>query len=251
MLPFISDTVSGAVIEEIIDRIEEESEQRVKAATNEFKVWKDKASLPEGCDAVYAQASGDRDGELARHARCNDIAIMRAPSSEDDAGLAADIETILLGSGRPLLLVPGKVFDSLATKVILAWNDSIESARATAAAMPIMELADAVTVVAVRTDPDDNPDLDTVVNLAKVLGAKVYATIIDADGQEISDVLIQHTKRHEGTLLVMIPTMLQSRPLARRKRSILSSGSTIPKSSKNFAENFPTFPPSRNRWKYF
>lgn len=202
-LPFIGDTVSGAVIEEIIDRIEDESEQRAKAAADSFAAWKDKASLPDGCEANYVQASGDRDGELAAHARCNDMIVMRSPSSEDDAGLAADIETVLLGSGRPLLLVPKKVSEGFATKVILAWNDSVESARAMAAAMPLIEGADAVTVAAVRVDADGTPDLNPVVHLARSHGAEANASIIDADGQEISDVLVQHTKRHAGALLVM------------------------------------------------
>ena len=158
---------------------------------------------PDSSEAICVRATGDRDAILASHARCSDLIVTRAPQNEDDAGLVADIEGALMGNGRPILLVPKTVDDAFASKANVAWNDSIESARAVSAAMPILKAADSVTVAAVRVHVGDAPDLDPVVDLLKAHGATADATIIDAADREISDVLIEHARRHLGTVLIM------------------------------------------------
>ena len=70
-----------------------------------------------------------------------------------------------------------------------------------AAAMPLLEAADSVTVAAVRLSADDTFDLEPVADWIKAHGAKAGTSIIDAGNEEISDVLIQHARRHDGALL--------------------------------------------------
>ena len=209
-LPFLGDTASGAVIEEIIDRIEEEAKKRAAKARSGFDKWREKAGLPEGAkpggisaSAVYRQETGDRDGLLGLHARCSDLIVVRAATSEDDAAVAADIEVILMGSGRPVLLVPAELSPNFANKVVAAWNDSVESARALAAALPLLEKADSVTVASVSTGEKDTPDLEMVSQYLTAHGIAASTTVIEAGDEEISDVLIQHARRHDGALLVM------------------------------------------------
>ncbi len=209
-LPFLGDTASGAVIEEIIDRIEEEAKKRAAKARSGFDKWREKAGLLEGAkpggisaSAVYRQETGDRDGLLGLHARCSDLIVVRAATSEDDAAVAADIEVILMGSGRPVLLVPAELSPNFANKVVAAWNDSVESARALAAALPLLEKADSVTVASVSTGEKDTPDLEMVSQYLTAHGIAASTTVIEAGDEEISDVLIQHARRHDGALLVM------------------------------------------------
>lgn len=202
-LPFLGDTASGAVIEEIFDRIEAEAESLAKKAESAFRTWADKAALPGGVAPSYIEASGDRDGLLATHARRCDLIVVRGPASEDDAGIATDIEAVLMGSGRPVLLVPEKVSENIAHKVIVAWNDSVESSRATAAAMPLLEVADSVTVAGIKTHADDTLHLEPIADWINAHGAVADTSVIDAGNEEISDILIQHTRRYDGALLVM------------------------------------------------
>ena len=79
-LPFLGDTASGAVIEGIFDRIEAEAESLAKKAESAFRTWADKAALPGGVAPSYIEASGDRDGLLATHARRCDLIVVRGPA---------------------------------------------------------------------------------------------------------------------------------------------------------------------------
>jgi nucleotide-binding universal stress UspA family protein len=201
-IPFLGVTASGAVIEEILDRIEAVPESLAKKVESGFRTWADKATLSSGTTSSFVEISGDRDGLLAAHARRSDLIVMRGLITEDDAGIAADIEAVAMDSGRPVLLLPEKVSENLANKIIVAWNDSVESSRA-AGAMPLLKAADSVTVAGIKIHVDDTLNLEPIADWIKSHGAEVGVSIIGANNEEISDVLIQHTRRHDGALLVM------------------------------------------------
>ena len=118
-----------------------------------------------------------RHRDAIRRARCSDLIVFRAPQSEDDADVASDV-----GCRSPLILE--KVTDDFANKALIAWNDSVESTRAAAAAMPMLQNAESVTVAAVLQDND----------CARGISA-LLSRNADANGY---DVLVE-ARRHAGT----------------------------------------------------
>ena len=90
-----------------------------------------------------------REGErpdLVRRARLNDLAVVSRPP---DPARPDTLETLLLQSGRPVLLVPPVVGETVATRIAIGWNDSTEgAARAVAAALPFLNAAESVTILA-------------------------------------------------------------------------------------------------------
>ena len=63
------------------------------------------------------------------------------------------LEAALFDSGRPVLVVPPSVPQTLARNVLVAWNGSTEQARTNAFAIPLLRLADKVTVLTVEGEP--------------------------------------------------------------------------------------------------
>ena len=59
-------------------------------------------------------------------------------------------EAALFESGRPIVITPAKPGKSLGENVVIAWNNSTETARTVALSMPLLAGAGAVTVVAVE-----------------------------------------------------------------------------------------------------
>lgn len=77
-------------------------------------------------------------------------------------------EDIIIGSGRPMLVVPyAGEFDTPGRRVIVAWDNSREAARALHEALPLIARAEQVTVMAVRDDPAefdrDRPSIERIV----------------------------------------------------------------------------------------
>jgi nucleotide-binding universal stress UspA family protein len=60
------------------------------------------------------------------------------------------LESALFESGRPVLIAPPTSPRSLGSNVLIAWNRSTEQARAMAFAMPLLRLAERITILTVE-----------------------------------------------------------------------------------------------------
>src|SRR5678816_3285618 len=95
-------------------------------------------------DAAAAVAS------LVGHIHCSDLAIVsQAHPAAPDAGAAREVvEQVVLQSARPTLVLPyaGRI-ETLGTRVMVAWDDSREAARALWDALPLLQRAAQLDIV--------------------------------------------------------------------------------------------------------
>jgi nucleotide-binding universal stress UspA family protein len=70
------------------------------------------------------------------------------------------IEEVLVNSGRPLLIVPRSVPRPLLETVVVGWKESAASARAIAAASPLLRFARRVVIINVAED--NSPGLEAL-----------------------------------------------------------------------------------------
>jgi nucleotide-binding universal stress UspA family protein len=89
------------------------------------------------------------DGFVGTYGRVFDVIVMNRPDANSGRLHNRAIEAGLFESGRPIMLAPPSPPPQIATNVLVAWNCSTEQARATAFAMPLLRLADRVTVLTV------------------------------------------------------------------------------------------------------
>jgi nucleotide-binding universal stress UspA family protein len=121
--------------------------------------------------------------------RYADLAIFGQYQPEDARVPEDLVEQVLLGSGRPLLVVPaaGQRFD-VGKRVLVAWTGSREAARAVNDAIPLLQGAEEVTVLALRQAGDDAggapaPPVDVVAHLrAHGIPARYERAILDEMG---------------------------------------------------------------------
>lgn len=102
---------------------------------------------------------GTGEGEyLVRLAKAFDLVVcgQKSPDYAVADGLGA--EELMLGCARPVLVVPyAGAFAAIGRRVLIAWDGSRESVRAVHDALPLIEGAEAATVIAVA-DGDDEFD---------------------------------------------------------------------------------------------
>ena len=151
-VPYLLGSLSRSTLREtIMDAAEREEDERTAMVRQNF----DEFCGRHGIAVVDgpSQANGSwtaswRAGErqtLVHRARLNDLSVVARPP---DTSRPATLETLLLESGRPVMMVPPVVGETLATRVAIGWNDSTEAASAVVAAMPFLSGADSVTILA-------------------------------------------------------------------------------------------------------
>lgn len=105
------------------------------------------AARVESYQAIIDEAN--KTDSLVRHARCSDLAVLtQADPSAPNYAVSKDlVESVILHSARPTLVLPyaGR-FETIGSRVMVAWNDSREGARALSDALPLLQRASQVEV---------------------------------------------------------------------------------------------------------
>ncbi len=144
------------------------------------------------------------------HARTADIIVAAQKESNWDYADMFDIpDWIAMESGRPVLVVPKSGnLDSIGERVVVAWNNSREAARAVFDALPLLQKAAAVTVLSVEETAKPEVTSD-------IAGAEIGATLarhgVKADVQQVKPgargdagaELLAQVAAHRADLLVM------------------------------------------------
>ncbi len=117
------------------------------------------ATARAGVAAVEWQApTGNAIGQAVLHARHSDLAIIgQPPRDEAQEAFAAELaNAVVTRCGRPVLFVPSVgEYPTIGERVLIAWKDSRESARAVADGLPLLKDAKKVFAVAVTPKSDE------------------------------------------------------------------------------------------------
>jgi len=152
VMPFASVMLPEEVIQRRLQEnhdLQHDAEARFRAAATQAGVTSIDWHAPAGSPLEAA----------ILHARYADLAVVGQPS-RDEPNLAFATElanAVIMGSGRPVLFVPytGQ-FKTVGERIMIAWKDSRESARAVADALPLLKDAKKVFAVAITPDAEDS-----------------------------------------------------------------------------------------------
>jgi len=149
----------GAAVQAVIDRMDAEANTQAEAARREVDAMLATAGIPmreapggAGPSAEYRQELGSRSTFVAQYGRSADLVVMGRGTQDD--GTLETLEAALMDTGRPLLIAPGIPPDSLGKRIVIAWKDTPEAARAVSCALPFIARAETVTIVNVADDAD-------------------------------------------------------------------------------------------------
>jgi nucleotide-binding universal stress UspA family protein len=158
--------------EAVINYLAEEEAANKLAAAERFE---ERSRRFAAVNTDWRAATGIAEDIVPLHARYADLVVVGQTDPEDNyPPLTLDFPAALtLSVARPVLVVPyGAAPASVAQKVLVAWNGSREATRAVNDAIPLLQRARKVTVMAVNPGQDgmqhaDVPGADLALYLAR------------------------------------------------------------------------------------
>jgi nucleotide-binding universal stress UspA family protein len=154
-------------------------------------------------------AKGYHEEELVIQARYADLLILGQTEPEEETFTPGDLpETVAISSGSATLVVPYiGIRRKLGKSIMLCWNASRESARATAMALPFFVSAEKVIVLIVDTNQlgsghGPEPGADVAAWLARH-GINVTVQREVAAHIDVGDVILSRAADHDIDLIVM------------------------------------------------
>ncbi len=156
LVPYTGEGMDGSMIEEIMEVTEREGSERATKSKEFFDEFCAQNAL-EVSDQPHAGPTptiawkteiGREDEVVALLGRLYDLIVIGR--SVRDAPLPSPItlEAALLDTGRPIVVAPPEALPGVGNRIAIAWEASPEAGRAIADAMPMLEAADSVVLLA-------------------------------------------------------------------------------------------------------
>ena len=151
MTPFTSAILPDAVV---AHRLRDSGDAQALAEIR----FREAAALAGLSEVTFTAPAGPPIDAAIHHTRYADLGIFGQPRPEDEHAAFADelVHGVLLGAGRPLLLVPyfGE-FPTIGQNVLIAWKETRESAIAVRDSLPLLANARKVVVMSITAPGDD------------------------------------------------------------------------------------------------
>ena len=210
-VPLLGEGMSGAMIEEMIDLADKEAGDRSGRARKLYDDALKAHGLPEvdkpqlcsGPAASWIEVVGREDEAVAVRARLADLSVIARPTPEGDLPSSMTLNAALFETGRPVLVVPPTPFKPFGKTMAISWNGSAESARAVAAGIVYLTLADTVLAMAVhsaRTPPTAARGLGEYLAWH---GITAVAEPIEPGGYTVGQAVLGFCAKHGVDMLVM------------------------------------------------
>ena len=155
----------GYVSQSLCDEIAADLNAKTAAAEQSFKTFCAKRKLPilpphavqpEIC-ASWQHRTGRAIDEIVTIGRRHDVIVM-SRHSDPSAPHAATFGEIIVRCGRPLLIASPSLHEHTGRHIAIAWKNTRECAHALTAAMPLVALAERITVISVPESEGDGID---------------------------------------------------------------------------------------------
>ena len=188
----------------IVESRKRETQEQARRAEASFNKAATAAGLK---SAEWRTTDQDAVAVTTLHARYADLLVLGQRDRSEDLPLEADfVELVTLAAGRPVLVVPyaGR-FDTLATRIIVAWNGSREATRALTDALPLLRKATEVQVLAINPEASQHgplPGADIGLYLARH-DVRVQVKNEHADDIDVGNVLLSRAADFGADLIVM------------------------------------------------
>jgi len=208
--PQMIDGEGIAVMAPYVTQLKEEGEEQAGRARSRFEAAMQEHGVPIGpmsTDTDTVSASWREVEDLATRVvgtdgRLFDLVVVGRGFGAPLTDWSAMSEAALFESGRPLLIVSDQVPDAIGDNVVIAWNQSTETARTVAFSMPFLLAASKVTVLSVEGWEVPGPTAGQMAMHLKRNGVNAEATTVPTEHKPPGEVILGFVDQCGADLLV-------------------------------------------------
>lgn len=211
-VPLVGEGMSGTIVEQLMQSAETEWATRAKNARRGFDAavgasgvpMHDTPPGPGSASASWREEEGREEEMVARLGQLSDLVVLgRAGTPEEDLQFTLSLEAALLAGGRPVLLAPAGMPETIGRRIAIAWRGSSDCARAVGGAMPFLQKAESVTVLTVGTSRTESSRAAELVSHLAWHVIPATARTIEARADGVGATLLAAAEEEGADLFVM------------------------------------------------
>jgi nucleotide-binding universal stress UspA family protein len=151
--------------------------------------------------AVWMEKTGSPQKVIGIMGPVADLLVVSRPSAKGGTLARLFLSASLLKSSRPVLVLPQIEKRTIGKHICIAWNQSVEAARAVAAAMPLLVQADGVSIITCGSETRPGPKSGQLARYLKYWG--IQSEHVASRGQNEPKEIVAAYKSTGSDLLVM------------------------------------------------
>jgi nucleotide-binding universal stress UspA family protein len=199
MLPVYADVY---IPPDIIQTQQQEAHAKAEQIGAQFREAVERA----GVSGEWHAVEGFADQQIRLYARYCDLVVVGQSDEDSMFSAYSDLpDQVILGSARPVLFIPRiGVKKPVGQRILVAWNGSREAVRAVYDALPLLQTAAVVKVIAVNPPAaeGDIPTADICQHLARH-GVNAEGSQIVARDIDTGNILLSHAADQTIDLIVL------------------------------------------------
>lgn len=209
--PYVFASLTGALKEAVIQETALSSERAARLISKRFEAACMAAGVPisdqpdrDGATASLEVIEGRPVDVLIDRARLSDVTAIASPqlgvNTVRQTPIGETLESIMLGSGRPVLIVPQHWKPRRSENAVIGWNDSVQSSRALAMTIPWLRKMNKVTLVMSRERAIRG---HLVQRYLHTHGIDAEVKTLNRGDQSVGQTLLERCKEVEADFLVV------------------------------------------------
>ena len=161
-------------------------------------------ALPSGnVTALLEVTDGSEVDAIIERGGVYDLLVVARPEGGSRSASQEIAEAALFHTGRPVLLAPAKVPQSIGEKILIAWNKSPQAGRAVANTMPFLERARETLIFHVETSAKRGPLPGRLKQYLGLHGVNAEIAEIAPDYRPVGEQVLDQAREFGADLIVM------------------------------------------------
>lgn len=202
-------------LEEMEAEHAKEAREVFEAVMNERGIpWSDEGKPTGQLTAGWTEQVGIGDTAVGEHARLFDLIVVQndmrpvrtVPFDRDrlmDVRTESHVlQTMLFESGRPILVAPSTSPETLGDSIVIAWNCSVEAARTTTFAMPLLHMASKIVLITVEDGMVPGPSRAEAVEHLRRNGIETSHQEVRRGSRSVGEAILETAAEAGANLLI-------------------------------------------------
>jgi len=190
--------------------VERAATEAAARAHRHFENWQAQCKLPlgdtgiamRGSSTLWREILGYENEIIAQLGRLSDLIVVARPSKLSSSFSLMALETALFDTSRPVLMVPDVVPKNLFHRPIIAWNGSLEAARAVGFALPFLTECEGGVEIFATPEPKHCTETDELQRYLSWHGVVAERVLVE-DSRPIGMSLLAQASSNQAGLIVM------------------------------------------------
>jgi nucleotide-binding universal stress UspA family protein len=150
---------------------------------------------------VWGANSPIDDNQISSISRVYDITVVGRPVHTGEGPRMTTLEAALFDSGRPILVCPPRALPTFGKRVVISWNQSMESAHTVAFGIGLLKGADQVTVLTIEDVVVAGPDGAALADYLALHGIKATELTVPSHGRRPGFAILEEAQKLDCDLL--------------------------------------------------